>query len=67
LGNSERQLYTNENHKFVNCNPAKKERVKYTLHESRLKGKKFQYGYFEAKAKLPLGMAYSFLDVRVKY
>lgn len=58
-GNSERQLYTNENHKFVKGNlviTAKKEEGKYTSTRITTKGKKeFQYGYFEAKAKLPVG------------
>jgi hypothetical protein len=66
LGNSERQLYTNENHKFVKGNlviTAKKEEGKYTsLLESRPKGKEFQYGYFEKSYRYPVMYAYSQLS-----
>jgi beta-glucanase (GH16 family) len=58
-GNDERQLYTNENHQVVKGKliiTAKKEEAKYTSTRITTKGKKeFQYGYFEAKAKLPVG------------
>jgi beta-glucanase (GH16 family) len=58
-GNNERQLYTDENHKIVNGNlviTAKTEGEKYTSTRITTKAKKeFQYGYFEARAKLPVG------------
>tara|TARA_R110000868_G_scaffold137265_3_gene350763 strand:- start:3026 stop:3781 length:756 start_codon:yes stop_codon:yes gene_type:complete len=58
-GNNERQLYTNENYELVNGNliiTAKKEGDKYTSTRITTKDKKeFQYGYFEARAKLPFG------------
>ncbi len=58
-GNNERQLYTNENQKLKNgflVITAKKEDEKYTSSRITTKGKKeFQYGYFEARAKLPVG------------
>lgn len=58
-GNNERQLYTKENQQLVNgylVITAKKEGEKYTSARITTKGKKeFQYGYFEAKAKLPVG------------
>lgn len=58
-GNNERQLYTKENQKLVNGNlviTAKKQEDKYTSARITTKGKKeFKYGYFEARAKLPLG------------
>jgi len=58
-GNNERQLYTNENQKLKNgflVITAKKEGEKYTSSRITTKGKKeFQYGYFEARAKLPVG------------
>jgi beta-glucanase (GH16 family) len=57
-GNNERQLYTNENHKIVNGNlviTAKKEGEKYTSTRTTKTKKEFQYGYFEARAKLPIG------------
>ncbi|WPR73014.1 glycoside hydrolase family 16 protein [Flavobacterium sp. NG2] len=58
-GNNERQLYTNENHTLVNGKlviTAKKEGDKYSSTRITTKGKKeFQYGYIEAKAKLPIG------------
>jgi hypothetical protein len=67
LGNSERQLYTNENH---NCKrkpviTAKKEEGKHTLYSNHdQREKEFQYGYFEAKAKLPVECIWPiFLDV----
>ncbi|WP_367754420.1 glycoside hydrolase family 16 protein [Flavobacterium sp. WC2421] len=58
-GNNERQLYTNENHELINGNlviTAKKEGNKYTSTRITTKDKKeFLYGYFEARAKLPVG------------
>lgn len=58
-GNNERQLYTKENQQLVDDNlviTAKKENEKYTSARITTKGKKeFKYGYFEARAKLPLG------------
>jgi beta-glucanase (GH16 family) len=58
-GNSERQIYTNENHSLVKGKlviTAKKEAEKYTSTRITTKGKReFQYGYFEARAKLPVG------------
>ena len=58
-GNNELQLYTQENHSLKNgclVITAKKENQKYTSSRITTKGKKeFQYGYFEAKAKLPVG------------
>lgn len=58
-GNNERQLYTNENQKLKNgflVITAEKEDEKYTSSRITTKGKKeFQYGYFEARAKLPVG------------
>lgn len=59
-GNNERQLYTNENHHLVKGElviTAKKEDGKYTSTRITTKGKKeFQYGYFETKAKLAVGV-----------
>lgn len=58
-GNNERQLYTDKNHQLVNGKlviTAKKEGDKYSSTRITTKGKKeFQYGYIEAKAKLPVG------------
>ncbi|GEC72158.1 Beta-glucanase, GH16 family [Flavobacterium flevense] len=58
-GNNERQLYTNENQQLKDgflVITAKKEGEKYTSSRITTKGKKeFQYGYFEARAKLPVG------------
>ena len=59
-GNNERQLYTADNHKIEkSCLviTAKKEADnKYTSTRITTKGKKeFQYGRFEARAKLPVG------------
>jgi beta-glucanase (GH16 family) len=59
-GNNERQLYTADNHKIEkSCLviTAKKETDnKYTSTRITTKGKKeFQYGRFEARAKLPVG------------
>jgi beta-glucanase (GH16 family) len=58
-GNNERQLYTNENQQLKDgylVITAKKEGEKYTSARITTKGKKeFQYGYFEARAKLPVG------------
>jgi beta-glucanase (GH16 family) len=58
-GNNERQLYTKENQKLVNGTlviTATKQEEKYTSARITTKGKKeFKYGYFEARAKLPLG------------
>ena len=58
-GNNERQLYTNYNHKVVDGKliiTAKKEGEKYSSTRITTKAKKeFQYGYIEAKAKLPVG------------
>lgn len=58
-GNNERQLYTKENHEVVNGNliiTAKKEGGKYTSTRITTKNKQeFKYGYFEARAKLPVG------------
>jgi beta-glucanase (GH16 family) len=58
-GNNEKQLYTDENHKLVNGNleiTALKQGDKYTSSRLTTKDKKeFQYGYFEARAKLPIG------------
>jgi hypothetical protein len=53
LGNSERQLYTNENHKSARkpC-ITKRVNIPHLNHDQR--EKEFQYGYFEAKAKLPV-------------
>ena len=58
-GNHERELYTKDNHKLVDGKlviTAKKEGDKYTSTRITTKGKKeFQYGRFEARAKLPVG------------
>lgn len=58
-GNNERQLYTNGNHEIIKGKlviTAKKEGDKYTSTRISTKGKKeFKYGYFETKAKLPIG------------
>ncbi len=58
-GNSERQLYTKENHKLVDGKlviKAIKVNEKYTSTRITTKAKKeFQYGRFEARAKLPIG------------
>jgi beta-glucanase (GH16 family) len=58
-GNNERQLYSNDNHQLIDGKlviTAKKEADKYTSTRINTKGKKeFQYGYFETKAKLPVG------------
>lgn len=58
-GNNERQLYTNENHQLIKGNlviTARKKGDKYTSTRITTKNKQeFQYGYFEARAKLPVG------------
>lgn len=58
-GNNERQLYTNTNHVVKDGKliiTAKKEGDKYSSTRITTQGKKeFQYGYIEAKAKLPVG------------
>lgn len=58
-GNNERQLYTDKNHKLSKGKlviTAKKEGNKYTSTRITTKNKKeFQYGRFEARAKLPVG------------
>ncbi|AWG23395.1 laminarinase [Flavobacterium faecale] len=58
-GNNERQLYSDQNHKLVEGNlviTATKEGNKYSSTRITTQGKKeFQYGYFEARAKLPVG------------
>ena len=58
-GNNERQLYTKENHVIKEGKlviTAKKEADNYTSTRITTKGKKeFKYGYFESRAKLPLG------------
>jgi beta-glucanase (GH16 family) len=58
-GNNERQLYTKDNHKLIDGKlviTAKKEGEIYTSTRITTKGKKeFQYGRFEARAKLPVG------------
>jgi len=58
-GNSERQLYTDKNHSLVNGNlviHANYEEGVYTSTKITTKDKKqFQYGRFEARAKLPVG------------
>lgn len=58
-GNSERQLYTDKNHSLVNGNlviHANYEDGVYTSTKITTKDKKqFQYGRFEARAKLPVG------------
>jgi beta-glucanase (GH16 family) len=58
-GNNERQLYTKDNHKLIDGRlviTAKKEGEIYTSTRITTKGKKeFQYGRFEASAKLPIG------------
>ncbi|HEX8270836.1 MAG TPA: glycoside hydrolase family 16 protein [Flavobacterium sp.] len=58
-GNNERQLYTKDNHEVKDGNlviTAKKDGDKYTSTRITTKGKKeFQYGRFEARAKLPVG------------
>lgn len=58
-GNNERQLYTDKNHKLSKGKlviTAKKEGNKYTSTRITTKNKKeFQYGRFEALAKLPVG------------
>lgn len=58
-GNNERQLYTKENHKLEKSQlviTAKKVANQYTSTRITTKGKKeFQYGRFEARAKLPVG------------
>lgn len=58
-GNSERQLYAGENQQLKNgflVITAKKEDGKYTSSRITTKGKKeFLYGFFEARAKLPIG------------
>ena len=58
-GNNERQLYTKQNHTIAKNQltlTAKKEGDKYTSTRITTKGKKeFQYGRFEARAKLPVG------------
>lgn len=59
-GNSEIQLYTNRNHKIMKNDlviTAQKYGDKYTSTRITTKGKKeFQYGRFEARAKLPVGV-----------
>jgi beta-glucanase (GH16 family) len=58
-GNNERQLYTKDNHKFIDGNlviTAKKDGDKYTSTRITTKGKKeFRYGRIEARAKIPAG------------
>jgi beta-glucanase (GH16 family) len=58
-GNNERQLYTSENHVLKKGNliiTAKKDGAKYSSTRITTKAKKeFKYGYFESRAKLPLG------------
>jgi len=58
-GNNERQFYTRNNHKIENGNLiiiANKADSIYTSTRITTKTKKeFQYGYFETKAKLPVG------------
>lgn len=58
-GNNERQLYTKDNHQLVDGKliiTAKKDGDKYTSTRITTQGKKvFQYGRFEARAKLPVG------------
>lgn len=58
-GNNERQLYTDKNHKLLNGKlviTANKEGNIYTSTRITTKNKKeFQYGRFEARAKLPVG------------
>lgn len=58
-GNNERQLYSKENHQLVDGNliiTAKKNGDQYSSTRITTKGKKeFQYGYIEARAKLPVG------------
>ena len=58
-GNNERQLYTETNHTLKDGNliiQAKLENEVFTSTKITTKGKKqFQYGRFEARAKLPVG------------
>ena len=58
-GNNERQLYTKENHQFLDGKlviTAKKDGERYTSSRMTTKGKKeFRYGRIEARAKLPVG------------
>ncbi len=58
-GNNERQLYTKENHRLENGKliiTARKDGDKYTSTRITTAGKKeFQYGYIEARAKIPVG------------
>lgn len=58
-GNNERQLYSKENHKLADGKliiTAKKDGDNYSSTRITTKGKKeFQYGYIEARAKLPTG------------
>ncbi|MEY3499256.1 MAG: hypothetical protein RL308_925 [Bacteroidota bacterium] len=58
-GNNERQIYTDKNHSLVNGNlviHANYEEGVYTSTKITTKDKKqFQYGRFEARAKLPVG------------
>lgn len=58
-GNNERQIYTDKNHTLVDGNlviQAKLESDTFTSTKINTKGKKqFQYGRFEARAKLPVG------------
>ncbi|MGK4568926.1 glycoside hydrolase family 16 protein [Flavobacterium sp. 3HN19-14] len=58
-GNNERQTYTKENHQLVDGNlviTAKKDGDLYTSTRITTEGKhEFQYGRFEARAKLPVG------------
>jgi beta-glucanase (GH16 family) len=58
-GNNERQLYTKTNHKVANNQltiVGKKEGNTYSSTRITTQGKKeFQYGRFEARAKLPVG------------
>ena len=58
-GNNERQLYTRDNHVLRDGHliiSAKKDGAKYTSTRITTKGKaQFEYGRFEARAKLPVG------------
>ncbi len=59
-GNKERQIYTKSNHRLENGMlylKAKKENDRYTSTRISTKGKKqFQYGRFEIRAKLAIGL-----------
>ena len=58
-GNDERQLYTKDNHEVARGTlviTAKKTADNYTSTRMTTKGKReFKYGYFESRAKLPIG------------